>query len=216
MGEEEGSFRGSGLSPWGSEVGLLCSSTNVSAMHAIPAGEKPRQPLSAQHWVHPYKPCLQPATPHLGPLCHHLGCAVPHGRQGPQEGMQPGEHRPAVPVGSQGKKHGVWHQVSPSPQESLSCSVTAAFTLSCRSLLGCPAPYARGKYLHLPQEGLYTERSRMGLTIPILLRDRVQSPDTVQQPSPGYEGLRVPAEEGCIHDNLLQITLTAPSPLYKI
>lgn len=142
----------------------------------------------------PTSPCLQPATPHLGLLCHHLGCTVPRGRQGPREGMQPGEQRLAVPMGSQGKKHGVWHKVSPSPQESLSCNVTAAFTLSCKSFLGYPAPYARGKYLHLPQEGLYAERSRMGLTIPILSRDRVQNPDTLQQPSPGYEGSQVPAE----------------------
>lgn len=102
MGEEEGSFRGSGLSPWGSVVGLPCSSTNVSAMHAIPAGESPREPPSARHWAHPYEPCLQPATLHLGPLCHYLGCTVPHGRQGPQEGTQPGKQRLAVPMGSQG------------------------------------------------------------------------------------------------------------------
>lgn len=133
-----------------------------------------------------YKPCLQPATPHLGPSCHHLGCTVPRGRQGPQEGMQPGEQRLAVPVGSQGKKHGVWHRVSPSPRESLSCSAAAAFALPCSSFRGCPPPCARGNYLHLPQEGLYAEISRMGLTIPILLRDRIQSPDTLQQPSPGY------------------------------
>lgn len=147
--------------------------------------------------------CLQLATPHLGPSCHHLGCTVPRGRQGPQAGTQPGEQRLAVPMGRQGKKHGVWHKVSPLSQESLSCSITAAFFLSCRSFLGCPAPYARGKYLHLPQKVLYAEKSRMGLTIPILLRDRVQSPDTLQQPSPGYEGPRVPAEKGCIHDTLL-------------
>lgn len=54
----------------------------------------------------------------------------------------------------------------------------------------------------------------MGLSIPILLRDRIQSPDTLQQPSPGYKGPQVPAEEDCIHDTLLQITLTAPSSLY--
>jgi len=91
-------------------VGLPCSSTNVSAMHAIPAEKSPRQPPSAQPRVHPYKLCLQPATLHPGPSCHHLGCTMPRGRQGPQEGTQPGEQRLAVPVGSQGKKHGVWHR----------------------------------------------------------------------------------------------------------
>lgn len=114
MGEGEGSFRGSGLSPWGSKVGLPCSSTNVSAMHAIPVGQNPRQPPSAQHQVNPYSACLHLAIPQLGPSCHHLSCTVSRGRQDPQEGRQPGEQRLDVPVGSQGKKHGVWHRVSPS------------------------------------------------------------------------------------------------------
>lgn len=53
------------------------------------------------------------------------------------------------------------------------------------------------------------QRSRMGL-----LRDRVLSPGTLQRPSPGYEGPLVPAEQKCIHDTLLQVTLTAHFSLY--
>lgn len=86
MGEEEGSFVGSGLSPWGSEVGFPCSSTNVSAMHAIPVGKTPRQPPSAQHWVHPYTAYSLP--PHTGDhrvttwvaQCHVAGRAHRRGR----------------------------------------------------------------------------------------------------------------------------------------
>lgn len=156
MGEGEHSFRGSGLSPWGSKVGLPCSSTNVSAMHAIPAGQNPRQPPSARHQGHTCSACLHLATRQLGP-CHHLSCKVPRGRQGLQEGRQPGDQRLAVPVGSQGKKHWVLHKVSPTFQESLSCRVIADFTLPCRSFLGCPAPHARGKYLYLHQESLYAD-----------------------------------------------------------
>lgn len=157
MGEGEDSFRGSGLSPWGSKVGLPCSSTNVSAMHAIPAGQNARQPPSTELQGHPRSACLHLATPQLGPSCHHLSCTVSRGRQDPQEGRQPGKQRLAVPVGSQGKKHGVLHRVTPSFQESLSCRVTADFTLPRKSLLGCPVSHARGKYLHLHQESLYAD-----------------------------------------------------------
>lgn len=86
MGEEEGSFRGSGLSPWGSEVGLPCSSTNVSAMHAIPAGDSPRQPPSAQHWVHPYKSLSAACHPAPGTVVSPFGLHSATWQAGPTGG----------------------------------------------------------------------------------------------------------------------------------
>lgn len=134
-------------------------------------------------------PQAQPTACHpaLGQSCHRLGDTVPRCRQGPQERMQPGEQRPPVSVGSQGKKHGVWHRVSPSLQESPAAP---------QQLLPCPAraswilqPHMQGESISVgPRKAFITETCRMGLTIPVLLRDRGQSPDDLQQPSSSYEG----------------------------
>lgn len=193
LGEEEGSFRGSGLSPWGSKVGLPCSSTNVSAMQAIPVGQNPRQSPSTQHRVHPDSACLHLATPQLGPACHHLSCTVSQGRQGPQEGRQPGEQRLAVPVGSQGKKHRVWHRVSSSFQESLSCS-HSRFHFALQELPGLSSTTCKRKISPFAPGETLRRLIQDGLTIPVLLRNRVQGLDTLQQPPPGCEGCRVPAD----------------------
>lgn len=72
-GEEAAILRGSGLSPWGSAVGLPFSSTNVRAMHAIPVGRargSPRQPK--EQGGHP-----TPAHQGLGSSSGHLGFTVP-------------------------------------------------------------------------------------------------------------------------------------------
>jgi len=158
-----------GLSPWGSVVGLPVSSTNVNAMHAIPTGESPGQPLSAQRWARCCKPSWQlteqgdhpmPAHQALGQTPCHVGftglrvhtAGRSHGR-----GKQPGERQLAVLVGSQGEKQGLQHRVSLPPCHG-------SRHLALQELLESPStPYAKRKHLHLPQEGYYAERSGMGL-----------------------------------------------------
>lgn len=73
MGEEATVLRGSGLSPWGSTMGLPFSSTNVSAMQAIPVGRAPDSPCHPKgHSGHP-----TPAHQGLGSSSDHLGFTVP-------------------------------------------------------------------------------------------------------------------------------------------
>lgn len=173
MGEDEGSFRGSGFSPWGSEVGLPCSSTNVNAMQAIPAGRVQESP-SAQYWVHIYNPSLQPATLHWDShvtawvaQCHVAGRA--HRR-----GCSPGSRGQLCLWGARVRSM-VFSTGCPQCSKNLSPAAS-------QQLSPCPAraswvlqPHMQAESISIgPRKAFITEKSRMGLTIPVLLRDRVQ------------------------------------------